>query len=87
VASAAFLSYAREDLSFARTLRDALSHSGREIAWDQDRRTVRLTAPWWAEIEAAIRGSSKFIFVISPESLSSDVCGDELSYALSLQNR
>jgi hypothetical protein len=84
MAEVAFLSYAREDLPFVRALTGAL-RPDREIAWDQDRdKTIRPAAPWWKEIEAAIRRSGKFILVISPESLASDICGRELRYALSL---
>jgi len=41
----AFLSYARDDLTFDQALGDALSRSGREIAWDQGHTTVRLDLP------------------------------------------
>ncbi|MGO8891550.1 MAG: toll/interleukin-1 receptor domain-containing protein, partial [Streptosporangiaceae bacterium] len=77
----AFVSYAREDLDFVRTLRDKLSQSGWKVAWDQDRGTVRPSAPWPDEVKAAIRSSDKFIFVISPDSVASRQCRGELAYA------
>ena len=66
-----FLSYAREDLPFARRLHDALSAAGRDPAWDQDHAVVPFSAPYQSEIAVAITGSEKFVFVISPDSLDS----------------
>ncbi len=84
MAPVAFVSYAREDQPFVQTLIGALEPRW-EIAWDQDRdKPIRPGTQWWDEIEAAIRRSGKFIFVVSPESLRSDICRDELHSALSL---
>jgi hypothetical protein len=77
----------RQDQSFARGLRDALARSGRKCAWDQDSTTVRFSAPWRAEVRAAIQASDKFIFVISPSSLTSQPCADELSHAAELNKQ
>ena len=77
-----FISYAREDLRFVRRLHDALAAAGRDPAWDQDHAVVPFSAPYQSEIAAAIAGSEKFIFVISPDSLASGPCGAELSVAV-----
>ena len=77
--SGVFLSYAREDLPFVRRLHAALSAAARDPAWDQDHRVVPFGAPYRTEIDAAIAGSEKFIFVISPDSLDSDPCAEELA--------
>src|SRR5580693_8463991 len=77
-----FISYAREDLRFARRLHDALSAAERDPAWDQDHAVVPFSAPYQSEITAAIAGSEKFIFVISPDSLASDPCAAELAVAV-----
>jgi hypothetical protein len=82
-----FISYAREDISFARRLYEALSSSGREPAWDQDHVTVPFSAPWRQEIRTAIDNSDKFIFVISPDSLASQACADELAHALEVNKQ
>jgi WD40 repeat protein len=82
--TAGFIAYAREDTPFVARLRDALASCGRDTAWDQDRATVPFSAPWRAEIREAIRGSEKFIFVISPDSLDSGPCADELETAREL---
>ena len=80
--SGVFLSYAREDLPFARRLHDALSAAGRDPAWDQDHAVVPFSAPYESEIATAIAGSEKFIFVISPDSLGSGPCAAELAAAV-----
>src|SRR5215472_6436751 len=77
-----FLSYAREDLPFARRLHGALSAAGRDPAWDQDHAVVPFGAPYEAAIAAAIAGSEKFVFVISPDSVDSGPCAAELAVAI-----
>ncbi len=77
-----FLSYAREDLPFARRLHGVLSAAGRDPAWDQDHAVVPFSAPYRSEIAAAIAGNEKFIFVISPDSLASGPCAAELEVAV-----
>ena len=80
--SGVFLSYAREDLLFVRRLHDALATAGRDPAWDQDHAVVPFSAPYQSEIDTAIAGSEKFIFVISPDSLDSGPCAAELADAV-----
>ena len=82
-----FVSYAREDISFGQRLHDALLSSGREPAWDQDHVTVPFSAPWRQEIRTAIDNSDKFIFVISPSSLASEPCANELAHALEVHKQ
>ncbi len=79
--SGVFLSYAREDLPFVRRLHDALAAEGRDPAWDQDHAVVPFSAPYQSEIDTAIAGSEKFVFVISPDSLDSGPCAAELAAA------
>jgi len=76
-----FISYAREDQEFARRLYDALLAAGREPTWDQDHGAVPFSARWRPEIQAAIENSDKFVFVISPDSLDSGPCANELAHA------
>jgi WD40 repeat protein len=84
---AAFVSYAREDLTFAEALIAALRAAGQDIAWDQEGHAIRPAAPFWPELEAAIRRSGKFIFVISPSSVDSRMCRMELEFARSLNKQ
>jgi WD40 repeat protein len=84
---AAFVSYAREDLEFVKALIEALSAAGQEIAWDEEGRAIRPAALFRPELEAAIRRSDKFIFIISPSSVDSRMCRDELDFARSLNKQ
>ena len=82
-----FIAYAREDEPFARRLHDALSSSGREPVWDQDHAAVPFSMPWRQEIREAIQNSDKFIYIISPDSLASEPCANELAQALELSKQ
>jgi WD40 repeat protein len=83
----AFVSYAREDMRFVKALIKALSDAGQDIAWDKEGRAIRPAAPFWPELEAAIRRSGKFIFIISPSSVASRMCRRELDFARSLNKQ
>jgi len=77
-----FISYARRDgADFADRLHDALE-SDRYDAW-LDRRDIPPGAEWDTAIEAAIENCKAFLFVVTPGSIASRACLDELSHALS----
>ena len=82
-----FISYAREDQVFAQRLHQALRASDRQPAWDQDHEVVPFSAPWRPEILTAIENSDKFIFVLSPESLDSQPCANELQHAIDVNKQ
>lgn len=75
-----FISYSRKDQEFVRFLHQALVKSQRDtwVDWED----IPLTADWWEEIKTGIEASDTFIFVISPDSLASKVCGQEVDYAV-----
>lgn len=75
-----FVSYSRKDKEFVKRLNDALDAHGVN-AW-VDWEGIPLSADWMAEITAAIEGADTFLFVISPDSLVSKVCAEELEIAL-----
>ena len=81
----AFLSYSRKDLEFTETLRRAMAERGEDF-W-RDVEGIPLTAEWWREISEAIEKSDNFIFVISPDSVGSDVCAREIGQAVSNNKR
>ena len=83
----AFVSYAREDIGFVKALIEALLDADQEIAWDEEGRAIRPAVPFWPELEAAIRRSGKFIFIISPNSVASRMCLKELNFARSLNKQ
>lgn len=75
-----FISYSRKDKEFVRRLNDALDAHGVN-AW-VDWEGIPLSADWMAEITKAIEGADAFLFVITPDSLASKVCAEELDIAL-----
>ncbi|NEQ52635.1 MAG: toll/interleukin-1 receptor domain-containing protein, partial [Leptolyngbya sp. SIO3F4] len=80
-----FISYSRKDESFVRVLNRALANSKYD-AW-VDWESIPLTADWWEEIKAGIEGADTFIFVISPDSIASKVCGQEIDHAVENNKR
>ncbi len=80
-----FISYSRKDKEFVRRLHTALEESGRD-AWI-DWENIPLTADWLEEIKAGIEEANSFIYVISPDSVHSDVCAAELGHALENNKR
>jgi WD40 repeat protein len=80
-----FISYARADQPFVRTLNAALAARQREawVDWDG----IPPTAEWLAEIRAAIAAADAFVFVISPDAVASEVCALELDHAVRQNKR
>lgn len=80
-----FISYSRKDKSFVQKLNDALDNSGVH-AW-VDWEGIEVASDWMATITSAIQSSDAFLFVISPDSLNSKVCADELELGLKLNKK
>ena len=80
-----FISYARTDQGFARDLNAALQKLQRDtwIDW----RSIPDSAQWRAEIFAAIEAADNFLFIISPNSLRSKMCGLEVAHAAANNKR
>ena len=75
-----FISYSRKDKVFVRKLNDAIDAAGIE-AW-VDWEGIPLSSDWMAEIAAAIDAGDAFVFVISPDSLRSKICMQELELGI-----
>jgi hypothetical protein len=76
-----FVSYSREDAVAAEALANDIRALG-YVAWfDQE---LAGGQAWWNEILASIRNSDAFVFVLTPQSLSSTACVREYSYAAAL---
>ena len=75
-----FISYARKDSEFVRRLYEALKERGRE-AW-VDWEGIPPTDKWLDTIRSAIDEADAFLFVISPDSVTSEVCATELNHAI-----
>lgn len=75
-----FISYSRRDKEFVQKLHSGLTDAGVEtwVDWEG----IPLATDWWAEIEEAIEQSDAFIFVISPDSVQSKYCIQEIKTAL-----
>lgn len=80
-----FVSYSRKDKKFVKKLNDALDAAGVK-AW-VDWEGIELASDWRARIADAIKDSDAFIFVISPDSLKSKVCGEELAQGIQLNKK
>lgn len=80
-----FISYSRRDSDFAVKLVDALKALGRDVWIDFE--DIPFASEWWEEICTGIDGSEAVIFILSPDSLESKVCGLEVNYATSNQKR
>jgi len=80
-----FLSYSRQDQAFVRQLFGALEVAGQDtwVDWED----IPLTTDWWAEIRGGIEEAKAFIFVMTPASLSSQVCTLEVALALTMHKR
>lgn len=74
-----FISYSRKDKEFVRRLSDALIANERKLWVDWE--DIPLSADWWAEIQTGIEAADNCIFILTPDYVSSDVCGQELAHA------
>ncbi|MBD1846699.1 toll/interleukin-1 receptor domain-containing protein [Cyanobacteria bacterium FACHB-63] len=80
-----FISYSRKDKEFVQALHAALEAEERDIWIDWE--DIPATADWWQEIEQGIEGASTFVFVISPDSMVSEVCNREIDHAVKHHKR
>ena len=80
-----FISYSRKDSEFVRRLEKALERRGRE-AW-VDWEGIRPTEEFMQAIYRAIEGTDTFVFVISPDSIGSEICARELTHAATHNKR
>src|SRR5690349_1737462 len=77
-----FISYAREDQVFVRRLHEALTRRRPPKKVWVDLNDIPPAAAWRREVLEAIDSAENFVFVISPDSLASAVCREELARAL-----
>jgi hypothetical protein len=80
-----FISYSRRDIDFVRHLFDQLTARDRE-AW-ADWQDIPPTADWLAEIYRGIEAADSFLFVISPDSVASEICILEIEHAVKHNKR
>src|SRR5262249_26344140 len=80
-----FISYSRKDGEFASWLREGLEHRG--IGGFGDIEDTLPGEEWWRRLQGLISQADTVIFVLSPNSVASKVCRDEVAYALKLSKR
>ncbi|MGB7340056.1 MAG: TIR domain-containing protein [Phototrophicaceae bacterium] len=80
-----FVSYSRRDSTFVAELHNKLVAEGHDVWVDWE--DIPPTADWWAEIKSAIEEAHIFAFVISPNSVRSDICRDEIQHAIDNNKR
>ncbi|NEO35990.1 MAG: TIR domain-containing protein [Moorea sp. SIOASIH] len=80
-----FISYSRADSDFARQLNEALQMQGKSTWFDQE--SIPPGSDFQQEIYRGIENSDNFLFIISPRSVNSPYCADEVEYAQSLNKR
>ncbi|MGK7890261.1 MAG: TIR domain-containing protein [Leptolyngbyaceae cyanobacterium] len=80
-----FLSYSRENSDTAHKLNDALQQQGKYTWFDQE--NIPNGADFQEEIRQGIEGSDNFVFILSPASIESSYCKEEVEYATSLNKR
>jgi TIR domain len=80
-----FISYSRADMAFADRLETALTARGFEPLID--RTEIYAFEDWWERIKNLIGSADTIVFVLSPDSVASEVCTKEVAYATSLNKR
>ena len=80
-----FISYSRKDQEFVQRLATALEHLGRG-AW-VDWNDIRPADEFMEAIYAAIEAAENFVFVLTPDSVASVVCGREIAHAAAHNKR
>lgn len=79
------ISYSRKDIEFARRLQTALTTDKRDVWIDWE--DIPKTADWWNEIKDGIEKADNFLYIISPDSVNSEVCSREIDHAINLKKR
>src|SRR6266542_4170606 len=74
-----FVSYSRKDSIIARKLIDALKDLQQDVWVDWE--DIPPAVDWLEQIFRGIEGSDAFIFLVSPDSIASDVCNVEIGRA------
>ncbi|MBC7878147.1 MAG: TIR domain-containing protein [Anaerolineales bacterium] len=75
-----FISYSRKDTEFARQLADELKKNKLEFWVDWE--GIPPTVDWMKQVQKGIEGSDVFLFLLSPDSAKSKICGEELIHAV-----
>jgi len=80
-----FISYSRKDMVFADRLEADLKARGIECLID--RSEIYAFEDWWQRIQELISKADTVVFVLSPDSVSSEIALKEVAFAASLNKR
>ena len=80
-----FISYSRKDIDFVHRVFDVLTARDRD-PW-ADWQDIPPTADWLNEIYQGIEAADSFLFVISPDSVISEICTLEIEHAIKHNKR
>jgi len=80
-----FISYSRKDLDFIRNLSQKLEDNNLKIWVDLE--GIYAGEEYWSKICSGIEEANAFLFVISPNSVSSEYCRREIDHALKHNKR
>ncbi|HEY9727180.1 MAG TPA: TIR domain-containing protein [Chroococcales cyanobacterium] len=80
-----FISYSRADSDFVRKLNNGLQIHNKTTWFDQE--SIASGVDFQREIYKGIESCNNFLFIISPTSLKSPYCADEVDYAQKLNKR
>src|SRR5947207_13719415 len=80
-----FISYSRKDKEFVRRLDEELKRRDRQ-AW-VDWEGIPPGDKWEKTIYGASEATHTFIFVLTPDSIASEVCGKEIAHAATNNKR
>ncbi|OUC14339.1 MAG: hypothetical protein B0A82_12700 [Alkalinema sp. CACIAM 70d] len=80
-----FISYSRKDKPFVQQLHGALAQQQRDIwiGWED----IPIAADWWQAIERGIEAANIFLFILTPHSIVSTVCKQEIEHAVHCNKR
>jgi hypothetical protein len=74
-----FISYSRKDGDFARQLNIKLQEAGKTTWFDQE--NIASGVDFETELYKGIDNADNFVFIISPDSVGSEYCENEVNYA------
>ena len=79
-----FISYSRKDIDFAGKIVQALADDGPEDKLDTwiDWKSIPKGEDWEQEIYRGIEEADAFLFLISPDSVASEMCNKEIAHAV-----
>jgi len=75
-----FVSYSRKDTEFARKLTESFKSKDLD-AW-VDWQDIPPSVDWMKEIEKGIEEADLFVFLVSPDSIASEICAEELAHGV-----